>query len=328
LRVKIGFDHQLQNPSHPELNLYNNMKNKQFIIPSMPGLVESPSDKRDILTSDIIPPIQRYPKECPAPFDLDILHQGLTPECVSHGGSSLKQYLEKRERSDVIFDEDSAHWLHKKCKEIDNYDGPGTYLRVMLKVLMKDGLKPKGGTEADAAKYRISGYAKVDDLSFESLKKHIFVYGMVLAGFRGSNPGWKTAYIRPPKAGEKTWGHAVDLIAYIIEYLKGQNSWGPGWGDKGHFYDPESYKPFEAWVVLLDSPNEGIQNTKEGWVALPYVNTAQTGNRAVVITPVLNLRDNPNGNLIGKLKQGQKLEIIEKPQSSGNYTWVKVRPGI
>ena len=40
-----------------------------------PGLIPSPIDTRDLLSSQFIPEIKRYPREYPEPFDLPILDQ-------------------------------------------------------------------------------------------------------------------------------------------------------------------------------------------------------------------------------------------------------------
>ena len=211
------------------------------------------------------------------------------------------------------------------CKEIDGHpELQGTYLRALLKVLQKFGAKPLNGTEEEAKNYRISAYARIDNLSFENLKKHIFVYGMLLVGFKGSNEGWKTAYIRPPKLGERTWGHCVVLKAFNENYLIGQNSWGLDYGVKGDFYVPKNYLPFEAWVVLVDYPTPENQIIKEGWVALPYLNLAEVGNVGKTLVN-LNLRDEPNGKILTTLKKGTKCQLIEKPVAKGNFTWVKIR---
>ena len=74
--------------------------------------------------------------------------------------------------------------------------------------------------------------------------------------FTGSYPGWSSASIRPPKIGEKRWGPAVWLIGWNEKYIIGQNSWGENWGDKGLFYFDQNYLPLEAWVILVDLPND------------------------------------------------------------------------
>jgi len=288
-----------------------------------PGLIPSPHDPRDLLTSQIIPEIKRFPEECPQPFDLKVLNQDGKPHCVGYAGATLKSYLEKRERRDIVFDGD---WLYKKCKEIDGHpELKGTYLRALLKVLQKYGAKPLNGTEEEAKKYRISAYARVDNITFDELKKHIFVYGIVFAGFRGSNGGWKTAYLRPPKRGEKIWGHVVDLPEYSKQYITVFNSWGEKWGDKGKGYVGSNYLPFEAWVVLVDYvPQETEEVGNFGWVALPYLNLALAGNRGVTLYN-LNLRETPYGRIIKTLPRGTLCSILEKPVAKGKYIWVKVK---
>ena len=287
-----------------------------------PGLVPSPEDPRDLLTSQIIPEIKRYPQECPQPFDLKVLDQNGTPECVAHAGANLKTYLEKRERRNIEFD---PHWLYKKCKEIDGHpELRGTYLRALLKVLQKFGAKPLNGSEEEAKNYRISAYARIDKITFEELKKHIFVYGMVLAGFIGSNEGWKNANLRPPKPGERTWGHGVLLSDYIMPKIAVFNSWGEDWGDSGKGYIGPDYLPFEAWVVLVDYPTPEKSAVKEGWVALPYLNLAKVGNIGSTLTR-LNLREEPNGKILTTLEANTNCKLIEGPVTRGNLTWVKIK---
>lgn len=301
-------------------------KKKKVNIPPS-GCLKSLLDKRDVLTSEIYPFPIRIPETCPPPFDLDILDQNGFPHCVGYAGASIKQEKELRERIRKIFDGD---WNYRECKKIDEYSGQGTFLRIMLKVFQKIGAKPKDEPESEAIKYRIGGYAKVDDLSFEGLKKAIYVNGILLAGFTGSNQGWQNSYIRMPKAGEQTWGHAVALIGYNKDYIIGQNSWGKDWGDKGLFYVPKDYMPFEAWSILTDLPDEFLfpNGNLEGFVAQEYLRTDKflIGTEVYPYPAVgLNLRDTPAGNKIITLTKGQKLIIIEEPIKSGNYNWVRVR---
>lgn len=294
-------------------------KPKINIPPS--GCEKSPIDKRDVLMSEVYPLPIRIAPEMPPPFDLDILHQ-IGGSCVGYSGAVIKQEKELRERIRKIFDGD---WNYLECKKIDGYSGQGTYLRIMMKVFQKIGAKPKDEVESEAIKYRIGGYAKVDDLSFEGLKKAIYVNGILQAGFTGSNQGWQSAYIRPPKAGEITWGHAVALIGYNKDYIIGQNSWGNAWGDKGLFYVSKDYMPFEAWAILTDLPSEFLIGKEDGWVASEYLKIDEflIGNK-VSPTIRLNLRDTPNGAKILTLEKGTKLTIISEPVKSGDWNWVKV----
>ena len=295
-------------------------KKNKFVIPPG-GAIKSPIDRRDVLMSEIYPLPVRIAPELPPPFDLDILDQNGFPHCVGYAGAGLKQEKELRERISKVFDGD---WIYKKCKKIDGIPNmAGTYLRIVLKILQKQGAKPIDQPESEAIKYRIGGYAKVDDLSFEGLKKAIYVNGILLAGFIGSNTGWQSAYIKPPKAGEKTWGHAIILIGYNKDYIIGQNSWSKNWGDKGLFYVPKDYLPFEAWTVLTDRPNEiGL----EGWVASEFLRTLtfQEGAKVKPIT-ALRLRENPMGNIITTLTPSQELEILKVGEKVQGYIWAKVK---
>ncbi len=298
-------------------------KRKKVNIPPT-GCIPSPLDKRDVLMSEIYPLPVRIAPEMPPPFDLDILDQDGNPYCVGYAAAGMKQEKELRERQRIIFDGD---WLYKKCKEIDGMPNlQGTFLRTVLKVLQKQGAKPLGHPESEAIKYRIGGYAQVDDLSLEGLKKAYYVSGVLLVGFTGSNQGWQNANIRPPKTGEKTWGHATFAIGYSKDYCIGQNSWGGIWGEKGLFYIPQGYMPFEAWAILTDLPSEFIAGKEEGFVALEYLKTDEflIGDKVSPTTRLI-LRKEPAGEKILTLDKGQSLIIIGDTRKVGSYNWVKVK---
>jgi len=298
-------------------------KKNKFVIPPG-GAIKSPIDRRDVLMSEVYPLPLRIAPEMPPPFDLDILNQNGYPHCVGYAAAGIKQEKELRERKRIIFDGD---WLYKKCKEIDGMPNiQGTCLRTVLKVLQKQGAKPLGQPESEAIKYRIGGYAQVDDLSLEGLKKAFYVSGVLLLGFRGSNQGWQTAYIRPPKEGESTWGHATFEIGYKADFNIGQNSWGQNWGDNGKFYIPQNYMPFEAWAVLTDLPTEFLIGRLEGYVAQEYLKTDKYLIGQEVYPYVnLNLRKEPGGEKIITLTKGQKCIIISSESSKvGDYNWIKI----
>ena len=304
----------------------NGVRQDIYNMPTIPqragGLIPSPKDPRDLLLSAVSPSIIRIPKECPNPFDLDILFQNGYPHCVGYSCAAIKQEKELREKVSQIFDGD---WIYKKCKEIDGFPNmQGTWFRIGLKVLQKYGAKPLNGLEDEASRYKIGTYALVDDMSFEGLKKAIFVNGALLGAFTGSNQGWQTAYIRPPKTGEVTWGHAITLVGYNENYLIGQNSWGNTWGDKGLFYIPKDYLPFEAWAILTDISSD----IKEGWIALEFIRSIglAEGARVTPIT-ILNFRDKPGlvGKVIARLKPSDQLEIMKIGDKIDGYSWAKIK---
>ncbi len=235
-------------------------KRKKTIIPPA-GCIPSPLDVRDVLLSSVqaLVPIRDLPESYIIPYQLTVLNQNGFPACVGFSAASLKAEKERREQNAIDFD---GKWLYDQCKLIDNYVGEGTYLRTVMKVLKDTGAKPLNGLETDIPKYKIGGYAKVDDVSQAGLKSAIIQNGANLAGFTGSNPGWQTANVRPPQAGETLWGHAVTLIGWVKDQIIGLNSWGETWGDKGLFYVPKDYLPFEVWSILVDLPNDFSQIAK------------------------------------------------------------------
>ena len=229
------------------LNLFKKEKETGF-----PGCVPSPVDYRDVPLGSIQKEFRALPEEYKTPYVLRISHQGIKPHCVGYSCATMKEEKERREQNFMDFDGD---WIYLECKKIDGAPNiKGTFFRAGLKVLKSKGAKPLEQNE-DAAKFRIGGFARVST-DFESIKQAIMEYGVLLAGFRGSNEGWVNEHIKPPAPGERQWGHAVSLIGWNKDYIIGQNSWGAGWGDAGFFYIPKNYLPFEAWAVLVDLPND------------------------------------------------------------------------
>ncbi len=218
------------------------------------GAVPSPLDLRDIPATAVIPETQITPKVWINPVQVPHKNQGQKPKCVASAGSVIDEFLKGIFGESVELDDD---WLYAECKKIDGYDGPGTYLRTMLSVLKNKGCLPVGGDPNNVAliaKYKIPGYVNVAT-DFQSLKDAIYKFGYILGGFHGSNEGWQTAYIRPPKAGETIWGHGTAPKDFPVEiFIRDQNSWGEGWGDKGDFYFDKNYPLFEAWAVVGELP--------------------------------------------------------------------------
>ena len=285
------------------------------------GLIPSPSDPRDYALSSVSPIIQRYPESVPTPFDLTTSNQESNPSCVGHTAAGIKQYFELREKISKTFD---GEWIYKECKKIDGIPNfPGTYLRTGLEVLKKIGAKPLD--EQDPSPYKISFYARNEDNSFEGLKKAIFLYGIVWAGFRGSNQGWREEIVKPPKSEETLWAHSVRLVSYEKDYLIGQNSWGELAHNKGYFKVPANYSPFESWVVISDAlTNLKPQPIKTAWVVSNWIK--EIGG-VFKTTTTLNAREGAGTNfkIVKVILNGTILNLTNSPRQSANgYVWVEI----
>lgn len=213
------------------------------------GLLPSPYDARDLQAKDILGAIELapLPERYYIPYILPVKNQGSEPACVGYSCSTIKDEKERREKNEFIGD---GLWLYRQCKLVDGYNGPGTYFRIGLDRLTKVGIKPmpESPVQGEPAAFKIGGYCQVD-CDFESLKRAIWQFGAILAGFYGDNVGWKTTYVQPPKNIE--WGHAIAIIGFNKDYLIGHNSWGDGM-----VYIPKDYLPFESWAVLSDIPTQ------------------------------------------------------------------------
>lgn len=228
------------------LNLFRGKSNTD----NNKGLIDDPTDFRDFLLEAISKDHIDLPENYEIPYILTKKNQYRKPECVGFSCSLIKDEKERREQNYIDFD---GSWIYKRAKEIDNYNGYGTYFRAGLKVLKNTGAMPlKGG---DPSIFRIGGYARIKP-KFETLKEAIYRYGVVLVGFTMSNEGWKIANVRKPHKGEKTFGHAIACVGFDKDRIKFQNSWGKRWGDKGYGYFTKDYLPMSGWVVLVDLPND------------------------------------------------------------------------
>ena len=294
---------------------------KKYKVGLTGSLVPSPPDERDYALSSMSPVIQRYPEVCPRPFDLTISNQMQVPSCVGHSVAGMKQYVELQEKISRNFD---GNWLYYECKKVDNMPYiAGTYLRTGLDVVRKIGIKPIG--ETDPYPYRIETYARVDDNTFEGLKKAIFLYGVVLAGFRGSNQGWARETVRPIQAGESIWSHAVFLTHYGKDYLGGQNSWGENAHNNGLFKVPSNYLPFEAWVIVRDAVT-GLtpQPIKTGWVAVNWIREIGGVWRT---TARLNVRNQAglSFGVVKTLPANAVIQLAGTPrQTNDGYVWQEI----
>lgn len=106
--------------------------------------------------------------------------------------------------------------------------------------------------------YRTLGFATAEYVAHAIANNYGCVTGAI-----GSNVGWSTTVVRPPKPGEQTWGHAIYLLAYGIDkigkWFEFLNSWGKSWGANGrgrvYFNQYDMANNFFGGWALTDQPN-------------------------------------------------------------------------
>ena len=132
-------------------------------------------------------------------------------------------------------------------------------------MVRKDDITPEIymlAKKVDVFNYRVISEAQQIDTIAHAIKTH----KGLLIGFQGSNKGWATGIVRPPKLGEAVWGHAVIATRFgkdgIGKWVGGPNSWSAQWGilggywkayEKDYFTVEASQYVFNPWVYVWDT---------------------------------------------------------------------------
>lgn len=163
-------------------------------------------------------------------------NQGRTPHCVSHAwihwledGPKTHFYPDRDKDPEYLDSNDNPLLDHEefynRCQKRDRWDGEayaGTSVRAGAKILKDMGL--------------ISEYRWTWNL--DTLVDTLLHVGPVVAGTR-----WYKDMFYPDDngvisvGGRQVGGHAYVLngVSQEKEMIRGKNSWGRGWGDKGRF---------------------------------------------------------------------------------------------
>ena len=249
------------------------------------GVYPDPQDFRDVPYEPTIGAAQ-----LPSTYDLESEIGELKKEdqngslsCVAQAFSKYAEALEKIENG--RFTDLSAKFIYSRIYLPQG----GAYLRDGAKLLANLGdaleaddpsypnteqaLKVASNSPATlerALMFRAKGYASIWHQGDPTLiKQAIFENKGVVTAVWGSNQGWGQALVRPPQAGEETWGHAIFFVGWTT--YQGQecfifiNSWGESWGDKGRGYLPMSYletgNVFSLWTIQ-DLPDNYREQTQ------------------------------------------------------------------
>lgn len=264
-------------------------------------LLPSPPDKDDWPLSRIADPVP-----IPSAVRLDHLvpyipEQGRCGSCVGQAGMNILNafYNHKQELPDKGL---SALFIYARSKQEDGIPGAeGTYPRVALKIMQKEGACPESmlpysqllgnclkfpaiqdAHRSAAARYCIKAYARL--WSLDEVKQALAAGKLVLAGIwvTESFAKWDGKGIIGLPNGSIYGGHGVMLCGYDDrkQAVIGPNSWGPAWGDKGFFWlsydfcnwttDFNMPALMEAWAVELEQlPAVQPEELIELWVDKP-----------------------------------------------------------
>lgn len=250
------------------------------------GALRAPEDKRNYIYEEILGAGE--PFDWGKGFDIEektgklkVENQNGSSSCVAQATSKYLEVLN-------ILDEEK--FVDLSARDIYSrifIDGGGAYIVDGMKLAVNRGVlreatapsydngKPPSeaymrikieGNEEEAKIYSSKSYATTKKQNIDFIAQMIRDNNGLVSGFVGTNEGWKTADIRPPKQGETGWQHAVYLGKARIRNGKKMigllNSWGEEAGEKGWQWFSEDYLPqmFDLWTLMdnINQPNLNI----------------------------------------------------------------------
>ena len=257
----------------------------------------SPPDERDFPLSRIAKPASLPPSVRLDSLISKVRSQGGCGVCVGKAVSAAGSAGHGKDLSSL--------YVYTRCKQEDGIPNEeGTYIRVANKIIHKEGSPPEemlpytlsagkclllpqitsAMTEA-AMPCRIKAYVRLWTL--DEIKAALAAGKVVVAGVwvTSSFMDWKGQGNIGVPNGSIYGGHAVVFCGYddSRQAIRGLNSWGKEWGDKGFFWldyanvnwqcDIGIPAIFEAWAYEFSeapkpepTPDPGKKNRIEMWV--------------------------------------------------------------
>jgi len=175
-------------------------------------------------------------------FDFTRIKEGLPPIFSSR----LFLYYNERDMEGTT-GEDSGAMIRDGMKSLSNI---GVCTEKLWDYnLLSFTKKPPNVCYTEAQNHKVEQYNRLDNSNLSELKSCLaeeftFVFGFAVYSSFESDVVAKTGKVPYPSKLEKLLGgHAVLAVGYDddIQCFIVRNSWGIGWGDKGHFYMPYSY---------------------------------------------------------------------------------------
>lgn len=235
------------------------MDQKTYTTPVC-GVVQSAYDIRDyrICAASELPEEFKTNK-------VPVKNQGSTGSCVAHALSTVVEYHHtKLTKSRKTF---STEFIYG-YRDDGYYIGIGMCIRDALKTLTKYGdpftSDCKGNNEYEAAMknisenfdtlkdlaypHRISAYVKLNNA--DEMKTSIMNNGPIVISMNMYADAKLVNNIYTYTNNKITGCHCVMIYGWNKDGWLVQNSWGTGYGDRGRFIIPYSFKFNEAWGII------------------------------------------------------------------------------
>jgi C1A family cysteine protease len=246
------------------------------------GYIPSPPDLRDYAVEAFLPThidLIRFPVEYRVPEVVPVKDQDGVGQCVAYTLATIKQAQETREKR-VPAPSYSTNFIYGDRADGD-YQGDGMMPREALAELVRDGVPTEDefAREFDGVRHplawvqvkaireqypdawtrlqekgkpqRILKYVRAR--TERQIKAALMHLGPCLIAIDVHESFFQTGKdgLIPPPSGQVVGGHAMTLIGWRADRRWViQNSWGPGWGDRGFCYLPVNYPGIrEVWTV-------------------------------------------------------------------------------
>jgi C1A family cysteine protease len=228
-------------------------------------IIPSPDDSRDHVAEQVYCAARAgtataVPKTLDLRSDLrPIRDQGTTSTCAAQVAACMKEYQELHDTG--IPSDFSPQFVYNYRA---NAPDEGMHGRDVMTILHKRGAPteasfpfgsegdPTPTTIAEAGRYAIKEYARVGTIA--ALKEALARDGPCYISFPVYNSGmemWK-----PAPGEQRQGGHAMTVVGYTKAGFLIRNSWGMGWGDRGHCVYP--FADFGAhWDIWTTVDQEG-----------------------------------------------------------------------
>ncbi|MGI6192394.1 MAG: C1 family peptidase [Christensenellales bacterium] len=277
------------------------------------GALQSPPDPRDFRLAALAKPDlpKKHMQKMPP-----VINQGKVGNCVAQACCYASKACNGPD-----FD---PNWVYGRRQETD-YQGPGWYLRLALKTMLKEGNVPWSGEKPlevedvqnyvkknesrlleQAKNYKIRHYALLN--SAIEIKSALFsgmrvVFSAPITSFETDENGLFRCTVN------EYGGHAMSVWGYDGELFRVQNSWGTDWADGGRCWmlAEDILRWNDCWAIA-DHPNRNILPTEIREKAVRYaarIKTQTKGSR-------VNLRktSSPASEKVGSVKDGTVVIVL------------------